>query len=941
MSISRLTASLASATNEVTVAAAALNFDFSLVKVEAPEEFRLIGGGLSANRRNDAEGGGAHMTARKLGALFDSIIPPIPELAKAYGLRASEISSSPNANPKASDRDGVFAAYVGADATTIWAAATSGRGAIAMHLLACLLARLWTGPEATSLWTEIVQRRRQEIAADFDRNEAIDLPTLSVARQEFTRVQLAAWDASARGWLRAADNTMPVELKQLLLVVNNIDACVDRGSDPYDGVMRVWTKALTVMECLVQGMPQSVSDGAVPMAIWAWHLYPDLLISRGAKADVHFNDHLIPFGGCLTLGLQLEDETHMQNGVYWSLSLANLRYYGDPVHVKRAAVPDASRMSFFELSQVAFGSVLSQWTGYGEDIISAAEFFLAVWDAINYAATDEMGAVTSEKERQMAQAFLTTKPNWMQILVESARPLIEAGGMEQQTARQRVKLGIRRGSRFLQIKLPSFFGLTNFETLFSVIKSEEARIRLLRDTASKFMMDRSGNPIPALIRYAHGPKKAFEYASVSSSHHTSRKRKHEELPTTSPNPKRWISSRSFESLADSPGNMIINSKVSDGASRREQLAHIREELLDREKAGILSPKKLFLHAGLPPMEYKFLIGDSAKAALFVLHDDHAYCSSKRLPLLQNASTLHQATEMLRTNSIQVERLISLLAGELSADPGNPLLGPHWSQVTSLRAFSSAARVYKLLLGATISPNVLSANFYQAHWIPASKNMESSETLRAFQGETLSPAQSFACIALLESGVHNIRPKVLTEVIALSSSDSIYVTAPLLCDPQETPQTDEVRRIAGNVGRAGIAMLFAPNHVRVRAQDNSRWAVVNHIDFDGSPGDNFQGTSLHLSFTGFERGLDEGFTGAQDVDVYLLETRISLHHEGTWLVDLNVLKSFRGQSISKLSYPMPCPHATYKAPAWSMTAIDNWDEFFDCPKTPYIVRAHRN
>ena len=34
------------------------------------------------------------------------------------------------------------------------------------------------------------------------------------------------------------------------------------------------------------------------------------------------------------------------------------------------------------------------------------------------------------------------------------------------------------------------------------------------------------------------------------------------------------------------------------------------------------------------------------------------------------------------------------------------------------------------------------------------------------------------------------------------------------------QTDEIRRVAGNIGRAGMAMLFALDHVRLRAKDRS-------------------------------------------------------------------------------------------------------------------------
>ena len=40
--------------------------------------------------------------------------------------------------PPGSKSDGPFADHVGADSTTIWAAATSGTEAIAVHLLACM-----------------------------------------------------------------------------------------------------------------------------------------------------------------------------------------------------------------------------------------------------------------------------------------------------------------------------------------------------------------------------------------------------------------------------------------------------------------------------------------------------------------------------------------------------------------------------------------------------------------------------------------------------------------------------------------------------------------------------------------------------------------------------------------------------------------------------------
>lgn len=51
----------------------------------------------------------------------------------------------------------MFASHLGADSTSIWAAVTSGPGAIAVHLLACMLARLFTDLEAISVWVELVE----------------------------------------------------------------------------------------------------------------------------------------------------------------------------------------------------------------------------------------------------------------------------------------------------------------------------------------------------------------------------------------------------------------------------------------------------------------------------------------------------------------------------------------------------------------------------------------------------------------------------------------------------------------------------------------------------------------------------------------------------------------------------------------------------------------
>ncbi len=64
-SIGKLTTALVSATNENTLALLNFNLDFSVFKVEAPSEYTGLGTALSEHRRNNAEEGSLHQTARR------------------------------------------------------------------------------------------------------------------------------------------------------------------------------------------------------------------------------------------------------------------------------------------------------------------------------------------------------------------------------------------------------------------------------------------------------------------------------------------------------------------------------------------------------------------------------------------------------------------------------------------------------------------------------------------------------------------------------------------------------------------------------------------------------------------------------------------------------------------------------------------------------------
>jgi hypothetical protein len=284
MSISRATAAMVSATKETSLSLASLNFDFALYKVEAPADYKDLGATISRRRKVDAEEGTLHKTARKLGALFASLLPPTDHLFSAYGKRVCEISSMPDINPReGSERGGIFASHIGADSASFWAGVTSGSPAIATHLLGCMLARIFTGPEAVSVWVELVQKQKERIRGK--QEESLypheQLPACLATQQEISRRDLANWDASARAWLQSGDQAKKLQHKHTMLIIDNASVPVNNEPDTYSSFIKAWTAALEAVNNLVKGIPQRVQDGTALLVISSWHLYPDMIVYGG------------------------------------------------------------------------------------------------------------------------------------------------------------------------------------------------------------------------------------------------------------------------------------------------------------------------------------------------------------------------------------------------------------------------------------------------------------------------------------------------------------------------------------------------------------------------------------------------------------------------------------------------------------------------------------
>ena len=144
-------------------------------------------------------------------------------------------------------------------------------------------ARIWNAAEATSIWVEIVETRKRELMESANTG-IITLPTLLAAQVVVERNQLAEWDNSARAWLRQADQAKRKEQTQLMLILNNLSIPVNGKIGTYESVVHALKSALTAMEGLLLGRPQSVQDGSLLLALSCWHIYPDLLVS---SFDLH------------------------------------------------------------------------------------------------------------------------------------------------------------------------------------------------------------------------------------------------------------------------------------------------------------------------------------------------------------------------------------------------------------------------------------------------------------------------------------------------------------------------------------------------------------------------------------------------------------------------------------------------------------------------------
>jgi hypothetical protein len=151
---------------------------------------------------------------------------------------------------------------------------------------------------------------------------------------------------------------------------------------------------------------------------------------------------------------------------------------------------------------------------------------------------------------------------------------------------------------------------------------------------------------------------------------------------------------------------------------------------------------------------------------------------------------------------------------------------------------------------------------------------------------LSRSNTFSCITYFETGGMNIPPENLGQVMAMSLDKSIYIAAPLLCDSVDVPHNHEIRRVAGNFGKAGLAFLIPLKNPLSRSSKAKEWDLANHAPFEGDAEDCFQHISLHLALTDYAIPFTMHHEGAGDTEAYFQGDLISVFDRGEWVAGLD-------------------------------------------------------
>ena len=754
-----------------------------------------------------------------------------------------------------------------------------------------------------------------------------EISSLNASVQQMTREELRLWDASARAWLQTADSAMRKEHVQLKLIIQNINIPVMTGATLYASVIKAWTQALVGTEKLIAGEPQSVTNGAILLAISAWHLYPDLFVFSPKTTSVTFSDPLMDHAGVLTVGItNAASSPTGKDGIHWSVALSHYRHYGHPT---RAVGELDDRLTIDELYLVTLGGLLKLWGEPRANFEPAAEWFVALWNCVHMTKTGLAG------------------PAWMKPLAKAASRFLNSTNQERKELLALLDFGFRRGAYFLVPKprrrlasLP-WFGLRTPHITSSLGQSDSqgCAVEYLRQTAAICKLDpyktlitstNRENQSEHLVCYTAipiGGGGIDDLGGSSQGSQSTSKGKERAKDLKPPKHRIWRD----VPLMETGNSTNISFPVGPADDHHQDRFNVMplKKFLAKSVSDPIGDTRVAFEAGLAKRlfvspYYKFaekeamtnchvavsalecyststvsfagLIGEETKRfGLWVGKDDVGSPRvAKKLQDLHEgkAEPLMDFKSSIRffESGINCHLVWQYLEGvdpyDLSGAIKPVLSLMRWERghfqgtIDSLRSLAAAYEVYKSLEGATISSAIVSRGIHDAEWA----------LMRP--GDRLTQPMMFSCIAMMETGTINLHADKFNNVLALASGNSIYILRHFVTDPALRLPSPAIVRIVGNVGRVGISLLIPPAYAPLIRPLSDSLRAVEYATFDGKRENNFTSTSLHLSFTPHEFPLDYGASGVIDHQVFYVESVVSVHDSGQWVADLDILGIFR-------------------------------------------------
>ena len=553
-------------------------------------------------------------------------------------------------------------------------------------------------------------------------------------------------------------------------------------------------------------------------------------------------DPLISPGGIITLGLQGKTE-ELDKGIFWSLPLAHVYYYGDPVVTTGQAGIGESQVTFDEFMFVVSGSVLAGWNL--SNITSQAALMLI--------------PLLTEANDFEKKSKAVKQTQWLKLLASVAVQVGRPGDSPSEQITRLISFGQRRCSDFLSPiyrRPPPVFGLTDFKVLLETFGDNiDLKLEMLKLWALKLL--RTYNFRNLVLRCRTDIFSHFTYISISSGQNRGKKRTWD-----SEDPAaiilRFTWSREEEINPDRPIDL---------SSLPDQETHFPTGLEERTCSIYMPPGP-----GEKSVDHTFVCGDAQSAAIFVSTEHKT-----KLKNLKNEISVKDLLSLIDSGGITRSQLASRLI-----DSG--YLSRFSTCFQSLQAVHEAEQIYSYLRGARVDLQVTSHTLSLSKWW-------NNSSYSIVKSDTRDLRNVFSCIALFETGFMDVDPATMGEgIIAMCNANSIFVASELLLDPTAEVPPVPVERMTGNIGKPGLAFLITPPNPKIGQVDFKSWNVIDHKAFDGSHTDSFTSTSLHLSFTGFELPLDLGQRGIREVPALFIETAVSDYDRSQWIADLDIMKS---------------------------------------------------